>query len=216
MPGGSRRERRRSVGRVPERIALSRRRGADHFPVRVRSRYAGHEGRSIGAKPAPIGDEEVMSSRTALLVVLRFDVEESKPGSVIQSAIDLKSWIARTPTVAEARPAACLGCEAAELPGRGPDPAPRSRRPSAASARAPWPRREVPRSSIIGRGATAACPAAPCSSSSLGRCCRDGSTARRRSDSRSRSGGSCRRRRSRCGFGSARRRRSASTRWRAG
>src|SRR5580698_6077419 len=40
-------------------------------------------------------------------------------GSVIQSAIDLKSWIARTPTVAEARPAVCLGCKAASCPVGG-------------------------------------------------------------------------------------------------
>jgi hypothetical protein len=40
-------------------------------------------------------------------------------GSVIQSAIDLKSWIARTPTVSEARPAACLGCKAASCPVGG-------------------------------------------------------------------------------------------------
>src|SRR5580693_3207283 len=40
-------------------------------------------------------------------------------GSVIQSAIDLKSWIGRTPTVAEARPAACLGCKAASCPVGG-------------------------------------------------------------------------------------------------
>jgi hypothetical protein len=37
-------------------------------------------------------------------------------GSVIQSAIDLKSWIACTPTVAEARPSACPGCKAASCP----------------------------------------------------------------------------------------------------
>jgi hypothetical protein len=38
---------------------------------------------------------------------------------VIQSAINLKSWIARTPTVAEARPAACLDCNAASCPVGG-------------------------------------------------------------------------------------------------
>ena len=37
-------------------------------------------------------------------------------GSVIQSWIDLKSWIAQTPTVAQARPAACPGCKAASCP----------------------------------------------------------------------------------------------------
>jgi hypothetical protein len=38
---------------------------------------------------------------------------------VIQSPIDLKSWIARTPTVAEARPAACPVCKAASCPFGG-------------------------------------------------------------------------------------------------
>jgi hypothetical protein len=40
-------------------------------------------------------------------------------GSVIQSALDLKSWIAQMPTVAEARPAACPGCKAASCPFGG-------------------------------------------------------------------------------------------------
>jgi hypothetical protein len=40
-------------------------------------------------------------------------------GSVIQSSIDLKSWIAKMPTVAEARPAACPGCKAASCPFGG-------------------------------------------------------------------------------------------------
>ena len=39
--------------------------------------------------------------------------------SVIQSSIDIKSWQQRTPTVAEARPAACPGCEAASCPVGG-------------------------------------------------------------------------------------------------
>ena len=37
-------------------------------------------------------------------------------GTVIQSEISLKHWIAQTPTVAEARPAACPGCKAASCP----------------------------------------------------------------------------------------------------
>ena len=37
-------------------------------------------------------------------------------GRVIQSEIHLKPWIAQTPTVAEARPAACPGCKAASCP----------------------------------------------------------------------------------------------------
>jgi len=40
-------------------------------------------------------------------------------GSVIQSVIDLKSWIAQTPTVAQARPATCPGCKAASCPVGG-------------------------------------------------------------------------------------------------
>ena len=40
-------------------------------------------------------------------------------GSVIQSLIDLKTWIARTPCVAEARPAACPCCKAASCPVGG-------------------------------------------------------------------------------------------------
>jgi hypothetical protein len=40
-------------------------------------------------------------------------------GSLIQSAINLKSWIERMPTVAEVRPAACLGCKAASCPVGG-------------------------------------------------------------------------------------------------
>jgi hypothetical protein len=40
-------------------------------------------------------------------------------GSVIQSERDLKSWIARPPTVAEARPATCPGCKAASCPFGG-------------------------------------------------------------------------------------------------
>lgn len=40
-------------------------------------------------------------------------------GSIIQSEISLKHWIAQTPTVAEARPAACLGCKAASCPVGG-------------------------------------------------------------------------------------------------
>jgi hypothetical protein len=39
--------------------------------------------------------------------------------SVIQSSIDIKSWQQRTPTVAEARPAACPDCEAASSPVGG-------------------------------------------------------------------------------------------------
>jgi hypothetical protein len=39
--------------------------------------------------------------------------------SIIQSEISLKHWIAQTPTVAEARPAACLGCKAASCPVGG-------------------------------------------------------------------------------------------------
>ena len=38
---------------------------------------------------------------------------------IIQSEISLKQWIARTPTVAEARPAACLVCKAASCPVGG-------------------------------------------------------------------------------------------------
>ena len=40
-------------------------------------------------------------------------------GRIIQSEITLKHWIAQTPTVAEARPAACLGCKAASCPVGG-------------------------------------------------------------------------------------------------
>lgn len=40
-------------------------------------------------------------------------------GRIIQSEISLKHWIAQTPTVAEARPAACLGCKAASCPVGG-------------------------------------------------------------------------------------------------
>ncbi|MFS8065945.1 MAG: hypothetical protein ACMG6S_06200 [Byssovorax sp.] len=40
-------------------------------------------------------------------------------GRVLQSEIRLKSWIAQTPTVAEARPAACPGCKAASCPVGG-------------------------------------------------------------------------------------------------
>ena len=40
-------------------------------------------------------------------------------GKIIQSEISLKHWIAQTPTVAEARPAACLDCKAASCPVGG-------------------------------------------------------------------------------------------------
>jgi len=45
--------------------------------------------------------------------------ENRSQSSVIQSVIDLKSWIAQTPTVDEARPAACRGCGAASCPVGG-------------------------------------------------------------------------------------------------
>jgi hypothetical protein len=38
---------------------------------------------------------------------------------IVQSEISLKHWIAQTPTVAEARPAACLCCKAASCPVGG-------------------------------------------------------------------------------------------------
>lgn len=51
--------------------------------------------------------------------MLRFPLKTRSHGSVIQSAIDLKTWIAQTPTVAEARPAVCPGCGAAGCPFGG-------------------------------------------------------------------------------------------------
>jgi hypothetical protein len=52
--------------------------------------------------------------------MLRFHALKNRShGSVIQSPRDLKSWIARPPTVAEARPAACPGCKAASCPFGG-------------------------------------------------------------------------------------------------
>jgi hypothetical protein len=46
-------------------------------------------------------------------------LKNRSPSSVIQSAIDLKSWLAHEPTVAEARPVACPSCEAASCPVGG-------------------------------------------------------------------------------------------------
>jgi hypothetical protein len=46
-------------------------------------------------------------------------LENRSPCSVIPSGINLKSWIAKTPTVAEARPAACPTCGAPSCPFGG-------------------------------------------------------------------------------------------------
>lgn len=56
----------------------------------------------------------------SLPVVLRFQLQKNRSLSkIIQSEISLKYWIAQTPTVAEARPAACLVCKAASCPVGG-------------------------------------------------------------------------------------------------
>jgi hypothetical protein len=82
-----------------------------------------------------------MSSRTGLLVVLRFDVEESKPRQCDPER-DRSQELDRANADRRRSPSGGMpGLQGRELPGRGPDPAPRSRRPSAAGARAPWPRR---------------------------------------------------------------------------
>src|SRR5580704_7417962 len=63
-----------TCGRAACRRRVERRARSGALPEAVRRARRTEHRRDAG----PIGDEEVMSSRTGLLVVLRFDVEESK------------------------------------------------------------------------------------------------------------------------------------------
>jgi len=78
------------------------------------------EGRSCGPPPAEIGDEEVNLGRSPSPSCSGSQLKKNRSLSkIIQSEISLKPWIAQTPTVAEARPAACLCCNAASCPVGG-------------------------------------------------------------------------------------------------
>jgi hypothetical protein len=90
------------------------------FPWAAGSATSGVEGRSIGAAPAHIGDEEVNLGRGPSSSCSESQLKKNRSdGRLVQSEIRLKPWIAQTPTVAEARPAACPGCKAASCPVGG-------------------------------------------------------------------------------------------------
>lgn len=43
-------------------------------------------------------------------------MKDKSASRVIQAAVEIKSWLARTPSAAEVRPAACVGCKAPSCP----------------------------------------------------------------------------------------------------
>lgn len=70
--------------------------------------------------PAQIADEEACLGRLTLLVVLRFPLSKNRSyASVVQSPINIKRWLQRTPTVEEARPPHCPVCRAPSHPVGG-------------------------------------------------------------------------------------------------
>ena len=100
-------------------VALPQRRHAEHFPVRCRKRYAGRRRTEQRREAGPIGDEEAsLAGRPPRRAPVR-TLKNQSGCSVFQSELDLKRWMARLPTVSEARPTACPSCGAPSCPFDG-------------------------------------------------------------------------------------------------
>jgi hypothetical protein len=69
--------------------------------------------------PLLIGDGERFLSRDPLAIVLRTILRERSDSRLVRTAVAIKAWIAKTPSVDEVRPSKCAGCGTASRPVGG-------------------------------------------------------------------------------------------------